>query len=653
MSADRTVLRLLAALCLALFALLAGCDEKIEKTIGDMSAKSIESEYRVVDDPLVSDWITTTGHTMLGYVVRQSIPYEFKVIDTDIVNAFAAPYGHVYVTTGLLDFCETESEVWGVVGHEIGHVTHRHSISSVKKGILYDIGLAILGGKSQGMADVAGIGLGLLSLRYSRENEYEADDMGRRLSYAAGYDPRGQVDFFGRLQAKYEKKKPSSIEVMFQTHPTSDKRAARQMAMPELSVSNPDALLQTGLGYARRFEVRRAHELLAQAVALRPSDPTFQLALADTQMLRGQYSAAQGSYQAASALRASRYAAEGVRLAASAMTGGTTAPASAQELSLAAALLPDARAAATRTVAAMTGASTRAATLETTYAPTIKGAQSVLSSLLGMADADAKLDDSQSSIVTFANGAVNRAIEPVYTVEQQREALQTMATQTAQVAAGIERKLAMAAAGQCVAGDAVVLKRALAENRLAAADIQTALAGLEEAQPVVKSAADAATDATKAMDRVLRGDRSAGASSAVQKAAQLAESRALVALAATQKAKQAADRAEVRSLISRINLAVAGVPPQRRSGLQGLIAHYTLQRPTTVSALLDEGVGYGEVALVLAGLRTAKLDASDFLRSSAGVSSMVDQVNSVGGKTEGARILLKYLADTIEYEAQS
>jgi predicted Zn-dependent protease len=653
MWANRAALHLSVILCLGLLVLLAGCDEKIEQTIGDMSAKSIESEYRVVDDPLVADWITTTGHTMLGYVMRQSIPYEFKVLDTDIVNAFAAPYGHVYVTTGLLDFCQSESEVWGVVGHEIGHVTHRHSISAVKRGFLYDIGLTILGGKSRGLADVAGIGLGLLSLRYSRENEYEADDMGRRLSYAAGYDPRGMVDFFGRLQAKYEKKKPSSLEVMFQTHPTSDKRAARQLAMPELSDNNPDALLQTGMGYARRFETRRAQQMLAKAAELRPQDATIRLALADAQMLGGQYRAARASYEAAHALWPSRYAAEGVRLATAAMTGGNPAPASEQERSLAQVLLTEARAAAPRTNAAMAGASSHASTLETTYAPTIRNAQSVVSSLMDMADNTANLDENQTSLVTFANGAVNRAVEPVYTVEQQREVLQLAAEQNQRVAAGIVAKLEKMAAEPSVSGDAVVLQRALTENRLAAEDIQAALTGLEEAQPAVKSAADAAQEATRAIDRVLRGDRSRSASEAVQRTAQLAESRALAALAATQKAKQAADRAAVRTLVSRINLAVAGVPPERRAAIAGLIAHYTLQRPQTVSALLAEGVGYGEVALVLAGLRSAKLDASDFLRSSRGVASMVDQVNAVGGKTQGARVLLKYLADAIEYETQS
>lgn len=652
MSADRAAFRLLAVLCGALIVLLAGCDEKVEKTIGDMSAKSIESEYRVVDDPLLTDWITTVGHTMLGYVMRQSIPYEFKVVDSDIVNAFAAPYGHVYVTTGLLDFCASESEVWGVVGHEIGHVTHRHSMSAVKRGFLYDIGLAILGGRSQSMANIAGIGLGLLSLRYSRENEYEADDMGRRLSFAAGYDPRGEVDFFGRLQAKYEKKKPSSLEVMFQTHPTSDKRAARQLAMPELSDNNPAALLQTGMGYARRFEVRRAQEMLAKAARLRPEDPTIRLALADAQMLRGQYEAARSSYEVAQTLRPSRYAAEGLRVAATAMTGGTPALASEQERSLAQALLADARAASARTSAATAGATSRAAALDTTYAPTIKSAQSVVSSLMGMADTAPNLDETQSSLVTFANGAVNRAVEPVYTVEQQREALQEAAEQNQKVAEGIQRKLELAAAGQLVSGDAGVLQRALTESRLAAEDIQAALAGLEDAQPAVKAAAAAAQEATQAIDRILRGDRSRSASEALRKTAQLAESRGLIALAATQKAKQVADRAAVRSLISRINLAVAGVPPRMRPGLDGLIAHYTLQRPQVVSTLIGEGVGYGEVALVLAGLRSAKLDPSGFLRSSRGVASMVDQVNAVGGKTEGARILLKYLADTLEYEAQ-
>ncbi len=142
-SAVRVALIPWVCLCVAL-ALTSGCDDKVEKQIGSLTASSVEKEYAVVSDPLISEWLNTAGQTMVGHSTRQSIPYSFKVIDTDMVNAFAAPYGYIYVTTGLLDFADTEDEIWGVVGHEIGHVVHRHGMSQAKKSFLYNIGLAIL-----------------------------------------------------------------------------------------------------------------------------------------------------------------------------------------------------------------------------------------------------------------------------------------------------------------------------------------------------------------------------------------------------------------------------------------------------------------------------------------------------------------------------
>jgi Zn-dependent protease with chaperone function len=637
---------------LLLLGLLSGCDEQIEKKIGDISAASVESEYRVVNDPLLTDWINTMGHTMLGYVVRQNLPYEFKVIDTDLVNAFAAPYGHVYVTTGLLDFCESEQEVWGVIGHEIGHVSNRHSISAVKRGFLYNIGLAILGGQSRGLADAAGLGLGLLSLRYSRENEYEADDMGRRLSFAAGYDPRGQVDFFGRLLAKYEKSRPSSIEVMFRTHPTTDKRAARQMAMPELSNDNPDALLQTGRGYAHRYEFRRASDLLAKAVELRPTDAESMVSLGEVQLHRGDLERARRSFEAALRIRSSNYAAEGVRLATTTSLP-TVTPASDSEGQRALLLLADAGRGVSRAQQAAADAGRQMETLTAAYHPSIKGAQSVIESLFGLADSQAELSEGAESLVSFANGVVNRALDPVYSVERQREGLSLCAAQVAESAAQIQAKLAAAKDGRLAAGDVTVLERTLRETQRAADDVQTALEELTRAQPAVKAAAEAAEEATGYVDRIMRGDRTAATAQRAQLAAQLTEARALTALAATAKAKQVVDRATLRSLISRVNLAATGADSALRPGLDGMVAHFTMQRPEVVAKLRGEGVGYGEMALILSAAYTNKANPADLMSLVGGARSLVDQINSAGARTEGALVVLKYLARAVEYETKS
>ena len=105
-------------------------------------------------------WLDHMGQTLVGHSRRQDIPYEFKVIDTGMVNAFAAPYGHIYVTRGFLDFADTEDEIWMVMGHEIGHIVHRDSIKSFKRSLIWSILNAVLTSESQTAGDIAGIGLG-------------------------------------------------------------------------------------------------------------------------------------------------------------------------------------------------------------------------------------------------------------------------------------------------------------------------------------------------------------------------------------------------------------------------------------------------------------------------------------------------------------
>lgn len=637
--------------CLLAIVITTGCDDKIERIIGEMSAKSVESEYRVVDDPLLAEWVDTVGHTLLGYTARQSIPYSFKVLETDLVNAFAAPYGHIYITTGLLDFADSEDEVWGVLGHEIGHVAHRHTMSAVKRGFLYNIGLAILGGQSETLAEFAGLGLGLLSLRYSRKDEYQADDMGRTLSFAAGYDPRGNAVFFTRLMAKYEKKRPSSIEVMFRTHPPSSRRIGRQRAMPELSDTNPDALLQTGRGYARRYQMRRAETMLAKAADLSPQDPTTLMALADVQLARGHYAEAQDSFETAARLRPNPYATDQIRLA----SAGATTPlaiASAQERASARSMLAEARDASNHAGIVADGARGRAQTIGATLAPTVTGTHSIINSLFGLADADIELSDALQETVTYANGAINRAIDPIYSAERQQEGLLELAQQMQATMAQIAAKLIAAGAGSVLVGEVAILKRTLRETRRALVDIESALSHLENAEPAVRAAQQSALQTTRLVDRLMRGNNEFGLPQQAQQSAQLTESRALQALAATRKSKAIADRAAIRTLVARMNTAAIGASPEMRANLDGLVAHYTLQRPRVVRELRGEGWGYGDAALLLAASKGARAEPTHLATPGPRASSIVDQVNAAGARTEGALVLLKYLSNALEHETE-
>lgn len=649
-SAGRRRLALTAIVCLASAALLTtGCEDRIERMIGSMSAQSLEAEYRVTDDPLLREWVETAGNTLLGSTQRQGIPYNFRVLETDLVNAFAAPWGYIYLTTGLMDFVDTQDEVWGVLGHEIGHVEHRHSIRAVKRGFMYNLGLALLGGRSDTLAEVAGIGLGLLSLRYSRDNEYEADDMGRILSYRAGYDPRGNADFFDRLMAKYEKRRPSSIEVMFRTHPPSADRSKRQRRMPELSDDNPDALLVTGRGYARRHETRRAEEMLARAARLRPEDAYTLTSLADVQMARGRHAEARETFQAAARARPTAYAEAGIRMAATAEPPAVQV-ASAAERAAAGALVADARVVVGQANIVASRAEQQGATIEAAIQPVVTGAHSIIDTLFALADVDSDMSSKVQGIATLANSAINRAIEPVYSLEVRREKLTETAAELRATAAEAVRKLAAARDGDALAGEVAVLERALGEARRALADVEAALAELQAAEPVVRAAQQSARETTTLLEKAMRSPRDAGPASLAESSAKTTEARAEAALAATRKAKVVSDRAALRALVARLNTAAVGAAPELHDNLDGLVAHYTLKRPRDVRALRSENIGYGDAALILAASRSMTTEPARLASLAATGSSLVDQVSSAGARTSGALLLLKYLATALEYE---
>ncbi|MFW5866233.1 MAG: M48 family metalloprotease, partial [Armatimonadota bacterium] len=171
MRRSRTLKFLVVGVALtALMVAGTGCDEgDVEEILGDMSAASIESAYEIDRDPLINEWLANRGHTIVSHTRRQNIPYSFSVIETDLVNAFAAPYGHVYVTSGFLDFARTEDEVGMVLAHEIGHIVNRDSIKRFKQNLIFGVLAQIISGESNTAGEVVGVGLGLLSPQYSRD----------------------------------------------------------------------------------------------------------------------------------------------------------------------------------------------------------------------------------------------------------------------------------------------------------------------------------------------------------------------------------------------------------------------------------------------------------------------------------------------------
>lgn len=222
----------------------------IEKEIalGKQMADEVEKTAKIVVDPVISEYVNRIGQNL----VRNSdakVPFTIKVIDSDELNAFALPGGFFFVNTGIIQLAENESELAGVMAHEIAHVAARHGTRQATRGQvanLATIPLIFLGGwAGYGVRQGAGLALPLTFLKFSRGFEKEADFLGLQYLYAAGYDPTAMVEFFERLKAQ-EKKKQSGIAKVFSTHPlTNDRIKLVQKSINEVLPSKPEYAINT------------------------------------------------------------------------------------------------------------------------------------------------------------------------------------------------------------------------------------------------------------------------------------------------------------------------------------------------------------------------------------------------------------------------
>lgn len=212
-----------------LFGWLGGSQEK-EIALGRQLALEVEQSTKLVEDPLVTEYINRVGQNIV-LNSDAKIPFTIKVIDSDEVNAFALPGGYFFVNRGLILAADNEAELAGVMAHEIAHVTARHAMENQGKlqAINYGLLATIIfgGGIASAVAQNAGGFAQLLSfLKFSRNAENEADMLGVQYLYASGYDPRGMATMFEKLNEK-NKKKPGTLSKIFASHPQSlDRRDA-------------------------------------------------------------------------------------------------------------------------------------------------------------------------------------------------------------------------------------------------------------------------------------------------------------------------------------------------------------------------------------------------------------------------------------------
>jgi len=221
-----------------------------EIALGKQLAQEVERSSKLIDDPVVTEYVNLVGQNL----VRNSdarVPFTIKVIDSDVVNAFALPGGFFYVNSGLILRSEEEAELAGVMAHEMSHVIARHGTKNATKADIMQIGaMAAMifvpyGWAGYGIYQGMNLAIPLTFLKFSRDDERQADFLGIQYMYKAGYDPNAYVTFFERIQAD-EKRRPGSIPKVFSTHPpTPDRIEAAQKEIARILPERDDYIVTT------------------------------------------------------------------------------------------------------------------------------------------------------------------------------------------------------------------------------------------------------------------------------------------------------------------------------------------------------------------------------------------------------------------------
>ena len=222
----------------------------IEKEVrmGKEYAQQVEASVKLVNDPIVNEYVNRIGQNL----VRNSdarVPFTIKVVDSDEINAFALPGGFFYVNSGLILAADDESELAGVMAHEIAHVAACHIARQMTRGNLAQLAtipLIFMGGwAGYGIYQGAGLAVPVAFMKFNRGYEAEADYLGVQYMYKAGYDPQAYVNFFEKVQAQ-EKKKPGTMAKVFADHPqTPDRIEKSQQEIAQILPSRPQYVVST------------------------------------------------------------------------------------------------------------------------------------------------------------------------------------------------------------------------------------------------------------------------------------------------------------------------------------------------------------------------------------------------------------------------
>ncbi|MGA6960962.1 MAG: M48 family metallopeptidase, partial [Candidatus Acidiferrales bacterium] len=245
-----------------------------EIALGKQLSAEVERQAKFINDPVVNEYVNRVGQNLVRNSDAQ-VPFTIKVIDSDVVNAFALPGGFFYVNSGLILHADEESELAGVMAHEIAHVCARHGTKQATKGEITQLAMIpamiFIPYTWAGYAIYQGMqfAIPMAFLQFTRADEREADYLGLQYMYKAGYDPNAFVSFFEKVAAD-EKKQPGTIPKIFSTHPpTPDRIEATQKEIATILPQRDEYIVTT----SEFDQVKHRLQLLEMNVKVNDKNP--------------------------------------------------------------------------------------------------------------------------------------------------------------------------------------------------------------------------------------------------------------------------------------------------------------------------------------------------------------------------------------------
>lgn len=228
-----------------------------ELAMGRESDPAVIAEYGLYDDPGVQAYVDSVGQRLARVSHRPDLVWHFRVLDSPVVNAFAIPGGYIYITRGILAYMNSEAQLAGVLGHEIGHVTARHSAQQITRSEIAGLGLLVGMVFVDAFRPYGGLaqqGLGLLFLKYSRDDETQADALGIEYAAKAGYDPRQIPQTYATLK-RIGERQGTSLPSFLSTHPDPGDREIRTTEIANATAASTRRSLEIdAVSYRRHLD---------------------------------------------------------------------------------------------------------------------------------------------------------------------------------------------------------------------------------------------------------------------------------------------------------------------------------------------------------------------------------------------------------------